>query len=817
MSTAPAMIHSPSSGRNWTIAAALGLLAVFVAMVAFFRVVDVYHAHFFHIAPPLALAYNAARLTLGLLIFWSCLGLGGLATEALGLPAARADAEKLGGGAFPTGSITGLERLILDFFVGGTLLGCFWYALGLLSLLRWPVAVGVHAAVLLLTAPRLGRLLHRALVWAAPSGWPAAASRLREALREGPCSVAGRLLLGLLTVLAGACMLGNFALNALVPGGTHDVFVHYFPYMAQVLSNGSTLPGVGNDAWYHFYYTKSQGLFFVAGLLSDPLAPQVVSGVYVAVAGLCVYSLLRVPLLPRHLALAGLIAFHLAFVSAADFIFHQKDHIIMLGNLAGLLWLCIRLWQKAPGFVVPEGPGWRMLVVCAGLGMGCILNAPAALSVTLPFSGGLAVLALLLRSRRQAAPGLAAISVGLGCGLALTFLINYRLTGMAEITPFRLFWNHADLERFSRWVSPYLMVLLDQGSGEMGKLTALRLKLLLKARYYSDVFKPAQLGGLFVLPVLAAGALVGALGLRPVDAGLSVVLKRLRETALPGLLFCAVIMAVGIATRQDVSYARFTGFALLPVVLLAMLLWQSLLCAPLLHPRRGGLLAGVFALVLAANCLATVPQRLPQEDRAAALAFLTGQFSIGQQYTRLDALWPPANEIREIIPADARVRLLHISPPTESMAPYAPLETDINFSLRGGWHVVMFDPADQARACLEAQQLNFFLFDTSRPLFDFIIHSPLFAPESLCRNFKVLWRKGDVYLLTWADRAQSEPLSRDMQELLERWDSCMARSEASTPTKDLYDRVRLIYELNNKSTTDIRIPAGLPPVRGWQS
>lgn len=808
-----AVAQNASSSRKWTILAAFGLLALFVAVVLFFRVADVYHKSFFQISPSLALAYNLARLILGGIIFWSCLGLGGLASEALGLHVESAKTGEQGGGTPRVSTISGLDRLILDFFIGGTLLGCFWYALGLLGLLHWPVAIGVHAIALLGTAARLGRLLRRLKACLGS----ALGSQLSLALGSAPHAVAGGLLLGLLTALAGACMLANFALNALVPGGTHDVFVHYFPYLAQVLTSGTTFPGAGSDAWYHFYYTKSQGLFFLAGLLSDPLAPQVVSGVYIAVAGLCVYSLLRIPLLPRHLAMTGLIAFHLAFLSDADFVFHQKGHIVMLGNLAGMLWICIRLWQKAPGFVSVKGSCWGMCVVCAGLGAGCILNAPAAMSVALPFSGGLAALALLMHSRRGAAPGLAAVSIGLGCGLALTFLVNYSLTGMAEITPFRLFWGHADLARFSRWVSPYLMVLVDQGSGEMGKLSTLRLKLLFKAKYYFDVFKPAQLGGLFVLPVLAAGALVGALGVRPADAALSAALKRLGETALPCLLFGAVILAVGIGTRQDVSYARFTGFALLPVVILTMLLWQMLLCAPTQHHRWGGTLAGSFALVLAVNCLATVPLRLPQEDRAAALAFITGQLSIAQQYTRLSALWPPATEIRETIPAGARVRLLHISPPSESMAPYAPLETDISFSLRGGWHVVMFDPADQARACLKAQQLNFFLFDTTLPLFDFIIHSPLFAQESLSRNFKVLWRKGDVFLLTWADSAQAETLSHDMEELLERWSDCMIRSEASTPTKALYDRVRLIYEMNNKSTTDIRIPADLPPVRGWQS
>jgi hypothetical protein len=799
-------MHRPAGGVIWLVSATVILLAVFAAMVTFFRLADVYHTRFFDIPQPLALSYNAARLTLGLMIFWSCLGLGGVVTQGLGIQAAGEKAEALDAGAHQTECITGLDRVILDFFVGGTLLGCFWYTLGLLSLLRWPLAVGVHASVLLITAPRFGRLLCRA--WA----WIAAGPRLREALRGGTYAAAGTLLLWALLLLAATVMLADFAINALVPGGTTDVFLHYFPYLAQVLTSGTTLPAEGSNLWYHFYYTKTEGLFFAAGLLSDPLAPQIVSGVFLAVAGLCVYALLCAPLLPRHLALAGLIAFHSAFLTNADFVFHQKDHIVMLGNLAGLLWLCSRLWQKAPGFV---GEGWRMLTVCAMLGAGCILNAPSAFAVTLPLCAGLTLFAFFVRSRRKAAPGLALLTAGLCCGLGITFILNYSFTGMAEINPFRLFWSHVDLERFSRWVSPYMMVLLDQGSGDAGKLTGPDIKALFKFRNYAALFKFAQITGLFQLHVLATAALVGALGLRPANAGLSATLRRFGEIALPCLLFAAAILTVGLVTRQGVSYQRFTGFALLPTTVLTLLFWQLLLCGPLQHPRRGALLAGCFALVLAANCLATVPQRLSQADRDAAQAFLIGQYSIGQQYTRLGALWPPATEIREIT-GNARVRLLHVASSTESMAPYAPLETDISFSLRGKWHVAMFAPADQARACLEEQQLNYFLLDMTKPFFDLLIYSPLFAPESLARNFRVIWRKGDAFLLTWADRTPEKPLSADSRELLQRWDDCMAYSEKNWALRGLYERVRSIYEFNNKSTTNIRIPERMPSVRGWQ-
>lgn len=802
--------------NGWSAAAAFLLLLPFAVLTGFFRSVDVYHNHFFTVAPSLALCYNAARLGLGLLLFWSCLGLGTVFTDLLGLPR---KGEREGRPA-----LRGVERLLLDFFTGGTLLGTLWYGLGLLGLLRWPVAVAVHAAVLVLSSPALGRLLHRGVSALGPEGLRRSVHALREVCRRGPADLAGAVLLGLTIAAALAAALANFAYNALVPGGTHDVFVHYFPYLAQVLQSGTTMPGAGSDVWYHFFYSKSEGLFFAASLLSDPLGAQVASGVYVLLAGLCVYALLRIPLLPPHLAWAGMAAFHLAFLTGADFVFHQKGHIIMLGNLACLLWLATRLWQADTAFCGRGGEGrfgltwrgvnWPVSVLCLVHGVGVTLNAPAAFSAALPLAGGLLLLCLFSRSRRVAAPGLFALCLGLCLGLATTFALNYTLVGMAEITPFKTFWRHADQERFSRWVSPYLMVLLDQGSSDMGQVAGLRLKLLFKSKYYADVFKTAQVAGLFCLPLLAAAALAGAVHLRRADAGMKFVLRRLRTVAAPALLFCCVIVAVGLGTRQDVSYVRFTGFALLPVVLLGGLLWQWFLVCPLSPPCRIGLWAGGFALAIMAACAATVPERLPQDDRDAAVAFLSGRLTIAEQYTRLCALWPPATEIRRLIPSDARVRLLHIGTPTESMAPFAPLETDISFSLRGGWHTVMFGTPEEAMACLRGQGLNHFLFDAGRPFFDMIIHSPLFTKESLARNFRVAWRQGDAYLLTWAG---AEPdVSADMTALLARWDDCLAASEAQTPTRALFLRVREIYEANGRSATRVVTPSGLPPVRGWQ-
>ena len=62
--------------------------------------------------------------------------------------------------------------------------------------------------------------------------------------------------------------------KSLVPGGEHDYYTHYFPYYLETLKQGNLAP---NNVWYHFDNSKGASLVFYGILLSDPLAPSLVS------------------------------------------------------------------------------------------------------------------------------------------------------------------------------------------------------------------------------------------------------------------------------------------------------------------------------------------------------------------------------------------------------------------------------------------------------------------------------------------------------------------------------------------------------------
>jgi hypothetical protein len=86
----------------------------------------------------------------------------------------------------------------------------------------------------------------------------------------------------LFIVVAGALLL----VKGLYPDGGHDYFQHYFYFYQKVIDSGGIWP---NEVWYQYYYSKGAGLYFLATLLTDPMAPQLVTSCFIAAAALVVF------------------------------------------------------------------------------------------------------------------------------------------------------------------------------------------------------------------------------------------------------------------------------------------------------------------------------------------------------------------------------------------------------------------------------------------------------------------------------------------------------------------------------------------------
>src|SRR5262245_25189783 len=249
----PAMIRSVLPRLAWT--------GVYVVLLFWFHGIDVYHKHFATTGLVVA-AHNFFRVLFIAYLFWI--------VHAVGRWTLRLAAGKT------VDDLGLLEGLALGFFAGTGVWHLVMLALGYLNLYTWPVAITLTVPVVALSYEHVA----------------AAARAARRALKQG--ALARNLGGGVLTWLIAALAAGAFAMLLLVkglfPDGGPDYFTHYHYYYETVLARGGLWP---NEVWYHYYYSKGAGLFFLAMLLTDPLAPQLVATAFIAAGALTVAVLLE--------------------------------------------------------------------------------------------------------------------------------------------------------------------------------------------------------------------------------------------------------------------------------------------------------------------------------------------------------------------------------------------------------------------------------------------------------------------------------------------------------------------------------------------
>ena len=248
------------SGIRSEIIWAGGLLSAFLAMVVWFNAVDFYN-RFFFAHGLMVLADNLARIGFLFILSWLIYAPGAAVANAL-MPSTY------------RGKLSPMERAVLAFGIGIGLWHVLMLILGLAGLYYRSVMIGLAAIVLLASARHFGVVANAAC--------RTLTERL-EGLRAGSGIPA---VLSVTFVVACAILL--LFVRGLYPGGSGDYYTHYFYYNLEVLKNHDLSP---NDVWYHYYYSKGYGLFFLGMLLTDPEAPALATFVCVVFAAVAMAAL----------------------------------------------------------------------------------------------------------------------------------------------------------------------------------------------------------------------------------------------------------------------------------------------------------------------------------------------------------------------------------------------------------------------------------------------------------------------------------------------------------------------------------------------
>jgi hypothetical protein len=719
----------------------------YVALIAWFKYVDVYHAHFSDTGV-LVLLNNLFRVLFIFYLFWIVQAAGAVLLRLLGGPQPNA--------------IGTLDYLALTFFAGTGPWHVVMLAVGYLNLLNAPV-------IATLTAPVVA-LSFRELRLVTPGLRAAFAGRLKQG---GSLFKAGCIVLCLVW-----CAL--LLVKGLYPGGSSDYYVQYFPGYRTYLEHGGLWP---NEAWLDYFYSKGAGLFFLGMLLADPLAPQLVIFCLLSVAGLVIFRFIDRLAPDTAWPMAGVVLFFGTYIYTPGWGEFGKLHEFNTAFVIAILWMTT-LGVSETG---DTRRAWRV-------GAASAVTAAVIVNIVIGlFLGALcAVLAMVRAGLGDRRGGLICLFLAAltGAVIAGIMLVNYVTTGLFDDLALIHLWRFADIEKLYQWGALPMVLAFSNiytGLGVPFAKSANFLQFVLRL----NLLWPLFLGGsLVALLSLYQRYRAGKFGSPPI--------LRSRGTADPRggniftsdawhVLIAALIVFAALTVTEgrglSSSYYRFSTFIVPVVIVVGIAMWT----APL-RGRTASSLAVVVRhratpIVVVALCAAMIVGKT-RIDRAMvplagnALKHTAGMLSIDDAFGRQSSghsamgvrddrgvlsgsiasgsdprrspagIYPGARGAYGVAGPHVPIWSMHLD--SYCMLPDCKMMTFPNFIMTRSWDRIMWGTPEEAREVLRAAGYNYFLFSRELLIYTPLPLSPLFSPDNIARYLGMRWTDGTTTLLTWA-------------------------------------------------------------------
>jgi hypothetical protein len=620
----------------------------------------------------------------------------------------------------------------------------------------------------------------------------------------------------------------------------HSDAGHYLPYYLEVASSGSTEP---NEFWYHFWMSRGFGLHLLATILLDTTAAPFGPLILLLAASALLFSLVRRVSGSEQIAWLCCLLFLLHFIIWDH---HQyKGHFVTLAMITFLLWGIV---------IVNTNPHPAASVLLTIGSLAAVLTAVPYAVLLLGWFGLLACFYLGAKSGKRIAirrlePFLFAMLAVLIVTIGI-LVLNYLWTGMAEATPYAWFFEHADQSKFSRFVSPYLVLLIQEAS------TTTSGTLSLDHFDWHGIWVTLHFSGI----PLETGKIVLILLLGFVGLSQPPIRNKIGPPILITSTLLAVTACLGLLAHEPDSQQRSFVFCLPVAMFLVAICITSAACmgarifsamlakaaptADIGQVQRRGTMDTVLSrlkttvlwfvtLVAATYFIHQVTAAFPDVTQRRILShdfrFLTGHESLADD---TDTPSPCLKMLELLAGRDAaaaspapsvKVWALPLLEPLGCfLMPKVRILTEMRNSLGPHWHRIVFGSIADARRELKLLNIRYFYVDfdprpranPSAALLGCIAYSDLFSTESLARNFRIVWRDGTQALLELAELPSLEAGTPD--ELLARWDEKKAMKQYGVwQMKELCERVRMYYG-NNGENWPVKKDSFLPALTGFQ-
>ena len=728
----------------------------YVLLLYWFESCDFYHSHFFDRGLVVD-CYQCARLIFIFYFCWLVYAVGAATTRIVV-------------GADEFAMIPARERVPLRFLVGVATWSVLLFPLGLAGLYSRALAFAVTIVVNLASIPHLADCIEAgvcALARARMSG----AIRVGSAIRRNFICVGGddstsrlhqgsNLLVKWLVWIAIALAVTMFLLvKGLYPGGGHDYYDHYFPYYLRVIQTGSILP---NDVWYHFYVSKGDGLYFLAMLLTDPLAPQLVTAGFILCAAAIVYALLR------RIARTGVLPWIGVLLYVAFFIYTpgpqyfmvrggwgdlEKEHELTAVLVLGVIWCVIQLSKTS------NNKPW-ILGLHASIVATILITLQLGLLIGVYLTGFMFWFAVQRQWRKAAIPFFGGVTAAIS--MIVILAINYYLTGLVLDQAILFTWPIINLAKIAQWGALFELLTLDKHMFELSaNVTSWPQTIvwLLPCFLRLEIWWP-------LVATASVFAVYRIVSSRDVKSQLQSSATRATWALLWFSGVVAVTAMFGGGRSQVVTFYRISSFAYAPTFCMGLALWHFGLCEGSFgSPRaiRMGLGGVVIALLLTGiGVVSAGMEELKNIDDNVGdivrndAGLWAGRYSIADAYQNQQGwpgrmpwggIYPGLLQAWQLLPPFTRVWSFHIY--TYCMLPDCNFEGYLSFVFSPQWRTVYFGSPERARAALKGEGLDYFFFSKTMEIDDPIGHAPLFSSTNVAKYLAIRWTDGTNYLLTW--------------------------------------------------------------------
>lgn len=539
-----------------------------------------------------------------------------------------------------------------------------------------------------------------------------------------------------------------------IPNIDGNIWEHYLHYYRAVLASGSTQP---NEVWHHFYNSKGGGLVFLANVLSDFFGVQIVSACFILVSGLIIFDLLYKYCRSMSWALLGAILFFIFLYGDVSSGALFRVHVVLLGYVSFVLWGSVLLQQVKER----QRKALMMVLVVALVYLGFYLPVTTAL---LPTTFLLFVLINVAFHNKSYFRLFLTLAGAVCVGTMLALGTNLALTGLAEVTPMRWFWEIADRAKVEKVFGTGGIEFFLSVNNDLMHYEPWYQRIVSTMRYPMHV--PIMWLSLLIA-IVVMSQILERYAMRNIFCRADKFLVQLAAFLIPLGAFALLV--------PSPSVHRMGLYSIVFVILAMVVIWKRFSEIGFGFRLPRAVTAAIIVVgVMSTFALATKEIR-EQRQRPLIYQYAKGSASLKDTFQAVESLQMtvPGTSVaamsafRKMVGSEGRVLSLVYDAGYSYLLPGNGIISEPTYSLVRNPTKMLAEKSDEVADYLRRKNIKYFALNLQSRLFSTVVFTSLFDLNDVHKHFSVAYEDEDFFILTWRLSAQEKPLSSYFLTLFE--------------------------------------------------